>query len=232
MSNVYPMPPPGHPAGCRCGCTGPSPKPCGRCHASPCQCNENPSWGYFGSSLRQCQRELEEFKEFVCKIIADCPDVPLKTGPIAGDVTGKVALAGQVGEFLTNTISGTFLAAFQIQSVAAIIVSPGDWDVSAEVTFNGVAPAALNLTGAAVFLNPAPQGIVGPAYAVDPRTATGLTPGTVATADTNGWASLVVPRFQACVASPTLLAFQLETNLTAAGAAGTFNFITTARRMR
>jgi hypothetical protein len=153
-------------------------------------------------------------------------------GPIVGDTTGKVALAGEVGEYLTNTVSGTFLAAFQIQSVAGLIVSPGDWDVQAEVSFNEGTSAPLNLTGALMYLSPIPTGVVGNAFVADSRTATGLAPGAVVAADTYGWVSLTGPRFQACVSAPTLLAFQLETNLTAAGNAGIFSFTTTARRMR
>jgi hypothetical protein len=205
------------------------PPPC-KCGQTPCQCGEGPQWGWWGNRLRDCWKELEWLRQFIRDTVLE--GVPGKSFPIPGDTTGKVAAAGIVGEYLTNTVSGAFTAALQIQSVAALIVSPGDWDCQAEVSFNGVAPATLDLTGALMELSPVPPGVSGTAYAADSRTATGLAAGTIVAADTNGWVSLTGPRFQACVSAPTLLAFQLATNITAAGNAGIFTFITTARRMR
>jgi hypothetical protein len=218
MSNVFPMHPPG------CGCGGCSP---------PCP-PEHPGMGWWGNRLRDCWKEVEWFKQLIRDIIAEgvVGGQPL---PIPGNTTGKPAAAGFVGEYLRNTVAGTFLAPYQIQSVAALIVSAGDWDVQAEVNFGGVAGAAMVLTGALMYMPTVAPGVSGDAFVADPRTANGLAAGTVTPADTNGWASLVGPRFQACVSAPTLIAFQLATNLgagTGTATAGTFNFITTARRMR
>src|SRR5215475_12185492 len=114
-------------SGCRCGFPHPGPCP--------------PSPGAWGGSLQQCWRQIEEFRQFIQQVLGDIT----RTGPIIGDVTGKPAAAGQVGEFVTNTVTGAFTTALQTQSVSALILQPGDWDVQANCLFAGVTGTPLNL---------------------------------------------------------------------------------------
>lgn len=202
---------------CSCGRPGP-------CTCTPCP----PSPGAWSNRLQQCWQEIEQFRCFIQQVLGDIT----RHGPIIGDVTGKPAAQGQVGEFVTNTVNGNFTTAQQTQSVSAIILQPGDWDVQASCTFSGPTGTPLNLTGALFMLVPPPTGASSPMYTINPATVTAAAAGTAVPADANGWAQLVSPRAQIVTSVPALLAFQLTTNLTAAGSAGTFAFTTTARRTR
>src|SRR5215475_3467064 len=194
---------------CSCGCHHPPGTPCPP--APPCPPTPMPPPGAWGNRLQQCWQEIEQFRAFLQQILGDVT----RYGPIIGDVTGKPAATGQVGEYVTNTVTGSFTAATQTQSVSAIILQPGDWDVEAAVTFNGVVGTPLNMTGAAFILNPPPAGASSNMYTVDALTHTAAAAGTSAIADANGWAQLISARAQILSSVPALLAFNLTTNLTA-----------------
>jgi hypothetical protein len=204
---------------CQCGGSG----PCTCQPGPPCP----PSPGAWGNRLQQCWSEIQQFRCFIKEVLGDIT----RTGPIIGDVTGKPAQPGQVGEFVSNAVAGSFTAALQTQTISAIILQPGDWEVQAEVLFaNAAAPLAI--TGALLLLNPVPTGLASNMFTIDARPQTSPALGTVVPADANGWFQLISPEVQAVVSVPTLLAFSVTTNLNGTGTSGTFNFITRARRAR
>jgi len=218
-----------HPSSCQCGCRGGTRPPsacCAQCGQNPCRCFDS-------RRLLECFSEIEQFKRFIREIMGQCGP-PCASGPfpLRGVTDGKPAAQGDVGEFVQNSVTGAFTAAFQSQSVNAIILQPGDWDVSANILFAGAAGAVLAMTGALAYLSPLPSGVSGNMYVINPHSQTAPALATNPIADTNGWFDLEIPRAQVNVSVPTLLAFQLQTNLTAAASAGIFTFTTTARRMR
>lgn len=200
---------------------------CGGQPGKPCNCQQScpPNVGGALASLVACQQQLDEFRKLIQTLVGT------PSGPIKGDTSGTAALPGDVGEFISGLVNGAFTAGLQTQSVSGLILQPGDWDVQASATFNAAAGGTLTLAGALFVLNPVPAGASN-LYTVNDATITGLAAGTVPTADANGWAQLVSPRTRIVTATPQLLAFSLSTNIGGAGAAGTFSFLTTARRMR
>jgi hypothetical protein len=143
--------------------------------------------------------------------------------PAVGVINGSNAKPGIVGEVLYQEVDGTFpnTAGFT-QSVSALVLSPGDWNVSVFVQF-----VTAWTTGVYFNLSPQPVGIVS-----DMRCVTGAL---ATTAPTFVDLSITGPVAQANITVPTLLAFSLVTNY--AGAAtgqptGNFIWQTFARRMR
>lgn len=59
------------------------------------------------------------------------------TGPIIGVTDGSVAGPGEVGEVLRNIVTGTVgvSAGLGSASIAALTLTPGDWDVQTNIQF-------------------------------------------------------------------------------------------------
>jgi hypothetical protein len=203
--------------------------PCSCGRPGPCTCGGSaPSPGAWQGHLQQCWNDIQQFRCFILQVLGDIT----RQGPIIGDISGKPAQPGQVGEYVSNSVTGNFTTGLQTQSVSAIILQPGDWEVEAECLFLGPTGTPLNLNGAMFVLGPPPSGASSNMYTVDAHPLTAPAAGAVPTADITGWAQLISPRAQIVSAVPTLVAFNLTTNLQSAGTAGTFNFTTTALRVR
>lgn len=144
-----------------------------------------------------------------------------------GATDGSVARPGMVGEYIARHVNGTYTAAPQQQTVSAIVLPPGDWDIQASCHITqtpGSGGGQLDMTGAGFALNPIPAGMT--------DAMAGLAVPEVAPVPGFANAVMMSPRVQGTFAQPTLLAFQLNTNAGGSATAGTFDFFTTARRMR
>lgn len=64
---------------------------------------------------------------------------PSQTNGIVGTTTNNNANAGSVGEYSTNTTSGTSLTSGTTANATTISLTAGDWDVSGEVTYSAAA---------------------------------------------------------------------------------------------
>jgi hypothetical protein len=61
---------------------------------------------------------------------------PSQTVGIVGTTTNNNAQAGSVGEYATNTTSGTSLTSGTAANATSVSLTAGDWDVSGEVTYS------------------------------------------------------------------------------------------------
>ncbi|MBU9660881.1 hypothetical protein KTF22_03105 [Burkholderia multivorans] len=61
---------------------------------------------------------------------------PSQTAGIVGTTTNNNANAGSVGEYVTNTTSGTSLSNGVAANMTSVSLTAGDWDVSGEVTYS------------------------------------------------------------------------------------------------
>jgi hypothetical protein len=160
----------------------------------------------------QCWQDIAQFQQFLMAMLSQMGPYPMQ-----GITDGSQAIAGNIGEVAHSVVAGTFpVTANNVQTISAIVLSPGDWDVSATCDMQGAAT-----TGSDFALTPVPTGVLDQLSAVA-AVSTGVE-------DTSLHSGVT----QANIKVPTLLAFQLTTNITGAGAAaGTFNFTTFARRRR
>lgn len=63
---------------------------------------------------------------------------------LVGDTTGGNAVAGQLGEYLTSTTSGTSATSTVALNAASISLTAGDWDVTGIVGFNAAASTTVS----------------------------------------------------------------------------------------
>lgn len=76
----------------------------------------------------------------------------LFSGPTVGVTNGSSASAGNVGEYLTSSVlsgSAVGLTSNTVSNITSLALTPGDWNVWAQVDFNGNASTTVNnLVGA------------------------------------------------------------------------------------
>ena len=72
---------------------------------------------------------------------------PSSTNGVVGTTTNDNANAGSIGEYVTNTTSGTSLASATAANATSISLTAGDWDISGVVRFNpGGSATTSNMT--------------------------------------------------------------------------------------
>lgn len=191
MSNIAPFRPPRPPTGTWPPCP---PPPCG------------PD---FFSGIFWLQQNYEDVKraqaflrQMLTDIIKEDPTILSGGAPLAGVTDGSDAQPGMVGEFLHFSAGFSYPAAVTTQMVSAGVLPPGDWDVWAW------AGASVPTTGMNFHLSPVPPGFSG-----DLTSGFGL--GGIAEAT-----AIVAPAVRALISVPTLLAFSLQVDPTAAGTVG------------
>jgi hypothetical protein len=140
-----------------------------------------------------------------------------------GITDGSLAAAGAVGEVINSTVSGAFPVTIATANpVSSLVVTPGDWDVQSTATLT--VTSGTTLQGASFLLNPLPTGFSTNMSTIIGNQTVGASPQNALTMSS--------PVARASVAVPTLMAFTLTTNTTAAGGSGTWSFFSRARRMR
>jgi hypothetical protein len=83
-------------------------------------------------------------------IASGLADAPFQ--PLFGVIDGSNAVAGQIGEVISNVVTaGVSMAAAGVAyQIASIALGPGDWDISGFVTFT---PGAATMTGMQAAIN-------------------------------------------------------------------------------
>jgi hypothetical protein len=171
------------------------------------------------SNVRDCWRQVAELKHIIRQVVTD-----MKLD--MGVTDGSQAKPGEIGEVMATQVKGTFLATPQTQLISTLVLSPGDWQVSAACYLNVTTNA---MTGAQFNLSPLPVGAQTDISAAvwSPSTATDPDLWTVQLSSIPTAVNVTVP---------TLLAFSLQTNNTSTGSPatgpGTWAFNVQARRMR
>jgi hypothetical protein len=193
-----------------------------RPHPDDCDCGCRDDCGPDLNNIVDCWRQIGQLRRIIKDIIDDIGG-PVKTGPIMGVVDGNAAKVGNVGEVLTSSNTGTFTSDTQTQSISALVVPPGDWDVTATCDLAATTGSTNGITGGEFALAPIPTGI-------KPMTASFYGMNNVAEVQ------MASQPTQVNLSNPTLLAFTLKTNDTsyssATSDAGTYTFTMYARRMR
>lgn len=188
----------------------PSPHPPG----CDCGCRDDcgPPWS---AEAIQCWSEMQKFKQMLKEVIADMGPLPLR-----GAVDGKPAQPGMVGEFISQTTTVPVAAGNNLYNVSSIIMPPGDWDIQAQAVFH------FALQGAWFVLSPVPPGISDPANQMQGWSVTGQ----IGDPEVSYGLQVLSARTQGLFTVPTLLPFAVT--VSQASAAGNFDFLVTARRMR
>jgi hypothetical protein len=122
MNNLIRPPFPGRfPPACSCGC-------------DPCRCDEGfpPEWAKFGFRLRECFREIDDFRRLIADIIKEMGPA----GGTIGVIDGSDAKQGQVGEYVTGQAVFAYAAypATTTGTVQPLVLQPGDWNITASLT--------------------------------------------------------------------------------------------------
>jgi hypothetical protein len=187
------------------------------------------------ASLNACYDSVQMMEQILAKVITDLVtnntavqaaivEAIAKSGsnvPLIGVTNGSDAQPGQVGEWLTWTVTVTYPATTANQQVVSIgTLPPGDWDVYSAV-------GIFNLGGATgFFLNPVPAGFTSSLQGQYIGGGAGAA-GTV-----SSWIVGVPSR--ALISAPSLIAFQFNSNQFADSAATSTSseLIVFARRRR
>jgi hypothetical protein len=197
------------PPACSCGC-------------DPCQCQPfPPEWAKFGFRLRECFREIEQFKCLIAEIIKElnASGCGVINGPIQGVIDGSNARQGQVGEYVTGSASFAFAATgMTTVNLSPIVLQPGDWNVT------GYLAATVPYSGGGFLLAPQPTGMSNDLAGTNwQQTVVGQTESDVILSKTA----------RGSFSTPTLLPFSATINQGTSGfSAGSATLTIEARRMR
>jgi hypothetical protein len=130
--------------------TPPGPMPCPPFPPSQQCCPSPPSCFSELAKWNACWDQSQSLEQFLTKVITDIftqnPDIipspppSAGSGPIIGVTDGSSAAPGEVGEFLSQSESGSFVATAGGGSAvyAALTLTPGDWDVSSTVQLTNI----------------------------------------------------------------------------------------------
>jgi hypothetical protein len=86
---------------------------------------------------------------------------PSQTGGIVGTTTNNNANTGSVGEYVTNTTTGTSLATGTTANATSVSLTAGDWDVTGVVRFNPAGTTTVSNEYAGISTTSATLGILG-----------------------------------------------------------------------
>jgi hypothetical protein len=109
--------------------------------------------------------------------------VTVSAGQYPGETTTGSATAGNVGEVISSNIlvaSGVSLSTGTAANITTITLTAGDWDISAQVYFNGTATTAVAGLRGSVSTTSATENLVSPNFG-----AVGYASGTIALATTD-----------------------------------------------
>jgi hypothetical protein len=158
----------------------------------------------------QCWQDIAQFQQFLICMLSQAGPFPMQ-----GVTDGSDAKAGYIGEFIMFTPSFSFPATAQHQILSVGVLSPGDWDCHV----NATTPDSVTELGFS--LNPAPTGF-----------SSNMTGG-LALISGSEVINVIGSSARASLTVPTLLPFDISSNLTGTGgSAGTGTLTFTARRMR
>jgi len=188
------------------------------------------------AGLNACYDSIQMMEQILAKVVCDLAtnnasfaqclvEAIAKSGsnvPLIGVTNGTDAQPGQVGEFVEFNVNATYPATVpNTQTLSMGVLQPGDWDV---YSFFGT----LNATGGVVFQAlPQPTGFSSNMYGVNIQLGT--------PADPNVFGGQVFGEYaRALISVPTLIAIQLQTNVTASAASTstTGYMVVSARRRR
>ena len=179
-------------------------------------------------ALLQCYCDVQSATAFISKVVQDLAandpafqqslvDAIVASGsniPLIGVTNGADAQPGQVGQWVQTNTTFPFLGASQTQSVTVGVLQPGDWDMWCSINFS------VAIVDVGIALNPVPVGVVGNMATV------------VYANSTPQSTTLEAVPTRALLSVPTLIVFQVITNNTGTGGAGSGILTFSARRMR
>jgi hypothetical protein len=174
-------------------------------------------------SLNQCYEDILMMKQILSKVICDMaatdPDFQKclaqamaaagSNVPLVGVTDGSNAQPGQVGEFLSNrqTVNIPAVTGTNNQFLSTIVLPPGDWDIWAWTSVNGIIDALL------FSLDPQPAGFSNSAAAWfdDPtNNGVGLTISGMTARGSVSVPTLLVFIYSTVCTTATTAAFQVE----------------------
>lgn len=192
-----------------------------------------PPLGWWGFPPRNPNRDVVYFREAVEDIIKNMirrgelqpgPNAPgqVRPFPLLGVTDGSDAATGIVGEFIRGTGTMTYAAYPQmtVALVSALVVPPGDWDLTASMAVSSL------IGGATMGLSPVPAGM-----------SSGMTGaiGFISTIGQTETLSVIIAQGgRGSFSVPTLLTFSVAINQANDNSlpAGGATVIVEARRMR
>jgi hypothetical protein len=99
---------------------------------------------------------------------------PSSTAGIVGTATNDNANAGSVGEYVTNSTSGTSLATNTSANCTSVSLTAGDWDVSGSVQYNPAGSTNMSGLNSGISTTSATLGALGTSNAIGATLTTGI----------------------------------------------------------